>query len=359
MAKLSRRDFLRRSAAGLGALTAAEILAACDRALSAAMPPAAAPTDTAPAGASTVPPPAATDTALPAAPTDTALPSSTATVPPPTATPVVVPDLVVAHGGNDPEALVRAAITALGGMTKFVTGGAKVIIKPNICVAHPYEYAATTNPWVVGALVKLCLEAGAGSVQVMDSPFGCSQQEGYQTSGIRQQVEAAGGQMAYMPLFKYIKTPIPSGLDLKQIEVYEDILKADLVINVPIAKNHDLALLTLGMKNLMGVILNRPGMHINIGQRLADLTSLVRPKLTVVDAVRILVAGGPGGGNLDDVKKLDTVIASQDIVAADSFTTTLFNMQPSDLSYIVSGAAMGLGRSDLQNLKIETIPVGS
>jgi len=109
----------------------------------------------------------------------------------------------------------------------------------------------------------------------------------------------------------------------------------------------------------MGVILNRPGMHINIGQRLADLTSLVKPKLTVVDAVRILVAGGPGGGDLKDVKELDTVIASTDIVAADSYTATLFNMQPSDLSYIVAGAAMGLGRSDLQNLKIEQIPVGS
>ncbi|MGD0611066.1 MAG: DUF362 domain-containing protein [Anaerolineales bacterium] len=350
MAKLSRRDFLRRSAAGLGALTAAGILAACDRALSAT---------TLPAGANTSLPRASTDTPLPAAPTDTALPLSTATVPVPTATPLVVPDLAVAHGGSDPEALVRAALAALGGMPKFVQSGAKVIIKPNICVAHPYQYAATTNPWVVGALVKMCLEAGAGSVQVMDSPFGCSEQEGYQTSGIRQQVEAAGGQMVYMPLFKYVKTPIPSGLDLKQIEVFEDILKADLVINVPIAKNHDLSLLTLGMKNLMGVILNRPGMHINIGQRLADLTSLVKPKLTVVDAVRILVAGGPGGGDLKDVKELDTVIASTDIVAADSYTATLFNMQPSDLSYIVAGAAMGLGRSDLQNLKIEQIPVGS
>ena len=68
------------------------------------------------------------------------------------------PDLVVARGGDDPETLVRRAIAALGGMEQFISKGAKVVIKPNICTAyHPYEYAATTNPWVVGALVKLAL----------------------------------------------------------------------------------------------------------------------------------------------------------------------------------------------------------
>jgi uncharacterized protein (DUF362 family) len=271
-----------------------------------------------------------------------------------------VPDLAVAQGSKDPEALVRAAVAALGGIGQFVSRGANVIIKPNICVAHPYQYAATTNPWVVGALVKLCFEAGAGKVRVMDYPYGCSEQEGYQTSGIRAQVEAAGGEMAYMtPLYKYVMTPVPAGLDLKQIEVFEDILKADVLINVPIAKTHDAATLTLGMKNLMGTILRRNTIHFNLGQRIADLNSLVRPQLTVVDAVRILTAHGPGGGDLRDVKELDMVIASKDVVAADSFATTLFGMQPSDIAYIVAGTAMGLGHSDLQNLKIEQIPLGS
>jgi uncharacterized protein (DUF362 family) len=74
--------------------------------------------------------------------------------------------------------------------------------------------------------------------------------------------------------------------------------------------------------------------------------------------VRILVAHGPTGGNLDDVKKMDTIIVSPDIVAADSYATTLFGMQPEDLAYIQAGAAMGLGRSNLSNLKIEELSVG-
>ena len=105
-------------------------------------------------------------------------------------------------------------------------------------------------------------------------------------------------------------------------------MKADVLIDVPVAKTHGLARLTLGMKNLMGLIKNRSAIHSNLGQRIADLTSLFHPTLTVIDAVRMLMANGPTGGNLDDVKQMDTVIVSPDIVAADSFAATLFGLVP-------------------------------
>jgi uncharacterized protein (DUF362 family) len=265
------------------------------------------------------------------------------------------PHLAVARG-PDPETLVRRAIESLGGISLFVPKGAWVIVKPNICVAYnTYEYAATTNPWVVGALVKLALEAGADKVQVMDSPFGGTPDQAYARSGIREQVEAAGGEMVTMAAFKYVDTEIPQGLDIHSWQVYDDILAADVLIDVPIAKHHSLARLTLGIKNLMGTVSDRGGLHSNLGQRLADLTSRLRPTLTVVDAVRILTANGPTGGSLDDVQQLNTVIASPDIVSADSYAATLFGMQPEDIAYIRKAAEMGLGRSDLGSLTIEEI----
>jgi uncharacterized protein (DUF362 family) len=268
-----------------------------------------------------------------------------------------LPDLVVTRGG-EPEMLVRRAIAALGGMEHFVERGAHVVVKPNICVAyHAYEYAATTNPWVVGTLVKLCYEAGAATVKVMDYPFGGTQQKAYEISGIKEQVEAAGGEMSMMSSYKFILTQNPGAVSLKSLAVYEDILKADILINVPIAKQHGSSRLTLGMKNLMGVIQDRSALHINLDQSIADLNALIKPQLTVIDAVRILTANGPTGGNLSDVKKLDTVIASPDVVAADSYATSLFGMKPEDLDYIVIGASMGLGRSDLQNLDVQVIPL--
>jgi uncharacterized protein (DUF362 family) len=112
------------------------------------------------------------------------------------------------------------------------------------------------------------------------------------------------------------------------------------------------------MKNLMGLVFNRGAIHTRLGQRIADLTALFRPTLTVVDAVRMLMDHGPSGGNLDDVKKMDTIIVSPDIVAADSYATTLFGLQPDDIGYIKAAAEMGLGNSDLKSLKIEEIAVG-
>ena len=343
MGKYSRRNFLKVAAVGAGALTLGSILDACGQTSPTSIP--------------------STDTALPSTqqpatlspfPPETLQPA-TNTAPPPTNTPLPPPDLVVTSGG-EPELLVRQAILALGGMEKFVPIGSNVIVKPNICVAyHTYEYAATTNPWVVGTLVKMCFEAGAGSVKVMDSPFGGTQQKAYEISGIKEQVEAAGGVMATMSPYKYVRTQIPAAKVLKSTDVYEDILNADVLINVPIAKQHGSSWLSLGMKNLMGVIQNRSALHISLSQCIADLNTLIKPQLTVVDAVRILTANGPTGGNLADVRKMDTVIASPDIVAADSYATSLFGFTPEDLAFIVIGASMGLGRSDLQNLNIRSI----
>ena len=108
----------------------------------------------------------------------------------------------------------------------------------------------------------------------------------------------------------------------------------------------------------MGVIYDRPYMHAKLGQRLADLSTRVRSHLVIVDAVRMLMAKGPSGGDLGDVKKADTIIASPDIVAADSYAATLFGYRPDQFGYINKGAQMGLGTKDLNNMRIEVIPFG-
>ena len=288
-------------------------------------------------------------------PTPKVTPTPTLPTPP---TPASGGTYLAVARGESPTALVQSAIKTLGGMERFVKPGNDVIIKPNICVGyHSYEYAATTNPEVVGALVALCLGAGAKRVRVMDQPFGSTPQQAHAQSGIEEAVRAAGGQMEVMSNIKYRETTIPEGRDITSWPVYNDVLDADVLINVPIAKHHSLARLTLGMKNLMGVILNRGQFHFNLGQRIADLNSLVRPTLTVVDAVRILMNHGPTGGNLDDVKLVNTIIASHDTVAADAYAATLFDLTGADIPAIRAGAQMGLGAIDLSSIKIEEISV--
>jgi uncharacterized protein (DUF362 family) len=350
MNEISRRHFLRILAASLGSLGGI-YLTGClnqDKLLSRSLSPdKLSPTAFLTDPTSTISPPTATDQQT-SVPEDTPAPSPT----------MAYPDLTVARNG-DPEVMVRKAVKALGGMKRFVNSGDEVIVKPNICVAyHSYKYAATTNPWVVAAVVKLALEAGAKRVRVLDFPFGGLAEQAYAVSGIKAEVQKAGGKMVEMAYLKYVETAIPQGKDLKTCRIYDDVLKADVLINVPIAKHHGLARLTLAMKNMMGVIRDRSMMHANLGQRLADLNSRVRSSLVIVDAVRMLMNHGPSGGNLSDVKKADTIIASPDIVAADSYAATLFGLQPNDLSYIKKGAKMGLGIKNLDQLKIEEINLG-
>jgi uncharacterized protein (DUF362 family) len=290
-------------------------------------------------------------------------PAPPASTPAPASQPTVLashpdtPYLAVARG-QGPQALVQAVIGALGGMPRFVKKGDNVIVKPNICVAYnTYEYAATTNPEVVAALVKLCLEAGAARVRVMDQPFGGTAEQAYERSGISQAVKAAGGEMEIMSPMKFREVAIPAGRDITKWPVYADALEADVLINVPIAKHHNLGRLTLGMKNLLGLVKDRPQFHFNLGQRVADLTSLLHPALTVVDAVRILTNHGPTGGSLEDVKFMNTVIAGHDIVAADAYAATLFGLTANDIPALRAAVEMGLGTIDLNSLKIAEIKV--
>jgi uncharacterized protein (DUF362 family) len=344
---INRRKFLKYLAAGAAGVAVDSFLTACGQ----------RPTDPGKVPPSNIISP----TNIPPSATAGQTSSPVQVTRPPLSTPSAVPSfaqMAVTRGG-EPEILVQRAIAALGGMEQFVKPGNDVIIKPNICVAyHSYEYAATTNPWVVGALVKLCLAAGAKRVRVMDYPFGGEAAEAYAVSGIAEQVNAAGGSMETMAPFKYVTTTLPNARALKNTDIYDDIMKTDVLINVPIAKTHGMAGLTLGMKNLMGTVRNREIIHHKMGQNLADLAGFLKPTLTVIDAVRILTANGPTGGNLDDVKKMDTVIASRDIMATDTYAASLFGVDPNSLAYITAGREAGIGQGDLSQVKIEEINVG-
>lgn len=210
---------------------------------------------------------------------------------------------------------------------------------------------------VVATLVKLALGAGAKRVRVMDFPFGGTAESAYVKSGIGDAVKQAGGEMEVMNRNKFKETAIPQGKSIKTWEIYQEALTCDLLIDVGIAKHHSLAIMTAAQKNLMGLVENRNGIHAGMGQRLADLLSVIRPGLTLVDAVRTLMHNGPTGGNLDDVQLNNLVIASHDTVACDSYATRLFKYTAKDIPYIGKAADMGLGVADLSSIKVEEINV--
>lgn len=265
------------------------------------------------------------------------------------------PDLAVANGPS-PEKLVRAAVEALGGIKRFISRGDIVVVKPNIGWDRVPEQAANTNPLVVAAVVKLCYEAGAAKVKVFDRPVN-DPRRCYIQSGIEPAAKAVGADVFHMDDRKFKETVI-NGIVLQSWPLYSEIFEADKVVNVPIAKHHGLGKLTLSMKNWMGIMGgSRRMIHQKLDESLVDLAMKVKPCLTILDAVRILTANGPQGGDLNDVKKLDTIVAGVDQVAIDAYGATLFGMKGSDLGYVRIAAERKLGVMDLGKLKIRKVQV--
>jgi len=264
-------------------------------------------------------------------------------------------DLAVARGSS-PSAIVRAAVEAMGGMGRFVSKGDVVVVKPNIGFDRVPEQAGCTNPEVVGEVVRLCMAAGAKKVKVFDrsvnDPRRC-----YVQSGIEPAAKAQGADVHFVDE-RRMKDAHIGGKVLTDWPLYGEVLDADKIINVPIAKHHGLAGLTMGIKNFMGVMgANRSRIHQRLDDCIVDLSLYLKPALTVLDAVRVLTANGPQGGNLKDVVKLDTVVVGTDQVAVDAYGATLFGLKGEDLGYVRIGAARGLGRSDLSKLTIRKISV--
>jgi uncharacterized protein (DUF362 family) len=262
--------------------------------------------------------------------------------------------LAVAEGSSA-SSNVKRVIAAVGGMKKFVSSGDVVVIKPNISHPRQPKYAVTTNPDVVAALVALARQAGASKVLVMDNPVSTDPGACYSASGISSAVKAAGGSMVIMGTGGYKSYAIPGHL-LKTQPLYTTIVNADVLINVPIAKTHGSTKLTMAGKNLMGCTSNRQRMHtLGLSQSIAEVNAKLRPELTVIDAMRILVRNGPSGGSLGDVAVKNTVVACHDWVAADTWACRLFKVAPSKVPYIKAGANMGLGTMNLSTVTVRNV----
>lgn len=260
------------------------------------------------------------------------------------------PQLVIARNEEDPAALVAKALAAMGGMARFVSRGDVVVVKPNIGWDRTPIHAANTNPTVVGEVVRQCFDAGASRVVVTDAscnePNRC-----FQRSGIWKAAYDMGAEVL-IPAAHRFRGMRLRGEVLDDWPVYTPLVNADKVINVPIAKHHNLARYTGAMKNWYGALGGRRNrLHQNIDLSIADLAHFMQPTLTVIDAYRVLLRNGPQGGNVADGKELRTVVASVDQVAADAFACTLIGRTAQEIPYLAMGQERGLGTTDWKSLR--------
>jgi uncharacterized protein (DUF362 family) len=258
------------------------------------------------------------------------------------------------HPTATPAELVKRAVDAMGGMGRFVSRGDVVVVKPNIGWDRMPVHAANTNPDVVAAVIKEAFNAGAKKVIVADGscndPNRC-----FQRSGIWRAAYAVGAEVV-LPAEHRLRTTRMKGEVLDEWPIFTTLVDADKVINVPVAKHHNLAKYTAAMKNWYGVLGGRRNrLHQNIDTSIADLATFMRPSLVVVDAMRVLMRNGPQGGNIDDAKDMNQVFATVDQVAADAYGCTLIGQHRDNLPYLKMGHERGLGTMYWENLRVKEV----
>ena len=271
---------------------------------------------------------------------------------------VAAPDHDLAVISGDPAAATRKAVEALGGMARFVQKGHRVVLKPNMSFASGPERASNTSPAVVVAVATACMEAGAERVVVADYPLQTAEQC-LQRSGIREACRGIKGvhvaAFTERKFFREVK--VPQGKVLDRVEILSEVLDSQVLISIPQAKSHSTTGISMGIKGLMGLIWDRWSFHsrYNINEALADLATVLRPKLTILDATRALTTGGPGGPG--EVVKPNLVIAGVDPVAVDAFGVGVApwygqQFKGRQVEHLLAASQRGLGKIDVESLNI-------
>ena len=270
------------------------------------------------------------------------------------------PVIGVARG--DKSKLVKSALDQIGGIKRFVKKGDRVCIKPNISFAANADCGATTSVEITRQVVQLCLAAEAAKVIILDhtiqDPKLCIERSNIEQAIVDKKKVSL---MTLNQERQYAEVEIPNGKELKSVKVAKVIQQADKLINLPTAKSHSATGVSLGMKSLMGLIWDRGYLHRqNLHQAIAELATVIKPDLTIIDATRALTSGGPGGPGKSVI--LNTVIAGTDMVAVDSYTvgiTQWYNKSftGKSVKHLVAAAELGLGEIDTEKMVIKEVKV--
>jgi uncharacterized protein (DUF362 family) len=258
----------------------------------------------------------------------------------------------VVKGPNRTKSL-DTAIELLGGIERFVKPGETVAIKPNAAFASPPMLGATTRPELVAEMVRLCYDKGkAKKVIVTDNPIN-DPASCFMLSGIGKAASQAGAEVILPKDYHFRHTNLAGGKLIRNWPVFFGPLeKIDKLIGISPVKCHHRSGASMSMKNWYGLLGGRRNIfHQDINTIIAELSMMVKPTLVILDGVETMMTNGPTGGSVSDLKRTDTLIASCDMVAADSFACSLLGLKVSDLAYLTKAENAGAGTTDYESLK--------
>ncbi len=253
--------------------------------------------------------------------------------------------------GDDANVMVAQAIELVGGLKGIVKDGDRVVIKPNLTFYNKDKGIVpgmTTDVRVAAALVAALRKSANCQVTIAESSGG-STRDMYKAYGYDK--FAAEANVPLLDLKEEPRVHVErEGMAYPAYEFPKPVKDADVFINMPVLKTHQLTGISVGMKNLYGLLDgSRTGMHEKADNVLSDMAAIRHNDLIVVDGL----AGMEGQGPLEGTPvKMNLVIVGTDIVAVDAVATAVMGFDPARLRHLQIAKARGLGECDLSKIEI-------
>lgn len=248
---------------------------------------------------------------------------------------------------------LSASIELLGGFKSRILQGDSVLIKPNVLAPMSYETGATTNPFLVEALIDLLQEYGIKKITIGEgAAVGLKTDESFEAAGWYRLAEKKGVKIIDFKKEEFIPMSVPEGKVFRILYAPKALVETDIIINVPVMKTHDSFPATLGLKNMKGALREKDKKRfhlLNLSQCIVDLNKLLLPHITIEDGTVGMEGYGPMFGI---PANLGVIISSYDTVAADTVAAHVMGFDPDSIEYIKLAAEQGLGCGDMANIVV-------
>jgi len=255
--------------------------------------------------------------------------------------------VAVAKAKNPYEALDR--VLKLIEAEKIVKKEDRILIKPNYVVAKHPSTGVTTDSRIIDGIIEFLRKLGKNEIVVGEGGAGDTERA-FDIVGIKNIVRKHNVKLINLNEDARIIMKVPNPLALREVGVAENAVKSTCIINVPKLKVHHMALVTLSMKNLMGLILPKSIMHDQINEKIVDLATLFKEK------VKLNIIDGLVGSEEDEVHgspvQMDLIIAGADMVAVDAVATAVMGIDPRRVGYLRIAEKRGLGTADLNKIEV-------
>ncbi|MFB3894796.1 MAG: DUF362 domain-containing protein [bacterium] len=235
-----------------------------------------------------------------------------------------------------------------------------VFIKPNLVRPNPKELPAiTTDVRVILGLVRLLHDAGAKQIQVGENPgYQLAAREAFKLAGLDKSLPKYGAKPVYLDESPAMRIKVPHATVMQEMDLPKPVLDAEVFINLPKMKTHMHTLVTLGIKNLHGLIYDHERLmfHRNdVAFKVVDVLRAIRPQLTIVDGIMAMEGQAPLSGKT--IPDMNTLIAGTDPVAVDTIGTIVMGIEPEEVATNRVAAQSNLGVAKIANIKVLGTPV--